>query len=275
MSENGWTLARDGAVALLTFDQPDKLNALTKAQMIGFGEICRTLGEDAAVRCIVIGGEGRGFCSGADVRGQKTQAASSFAQPNRFKDTRLDFITPLVDCPKPTIAAINGIAVGAGMGIALACDIRICGESGAFLPNFVDLGLPAIDGVPWLLSRLVGVSRALEMLYTADRIDARQAAAAGIVNRVVADGDLQAEALALARRVAAKPPVAIQATRAAVVNGFGKSWSEALVQQELAYVTTVAFAPHDIGEAIIARAERRAPVFTDHIPFDPDPPKES
>jgi enoyl-CoA hydratase/carnithine racemase len=272
VSEQGFALTRDGAVAILTFDQPHRLNALSKEQMIGFGQVCRDLTEDRDIRCVVVTGEGRGFCAGADVSQQSPATSAAFARPARFKDTRLDFITPLLNLPKPTIAAVNGVAVGAGLGIALACDIRIAGANGSFLANFCDLGIPAVDGVPWLLSRLVGVSRALEMLYTGDRIDAHRAEATGLVSRVVADASLMDEALALARRIAAKPPVAVQMTRAAVVEGFGRSWREALAQQELAYVSAVAFSAHDIKEAGLARKEKRAPVFTDFIPFNPNLP---
>lgn len=271
-SAPGFTLARDGAVAVVTFNQPHKLNALERRQLIAFGRMCRTLTEDAHVRCVVITGEGKGFCSGADITERPPAANDKSTRPVRFKDTDLDFITPLVECPKPTIAAINGIAVGGGLGIALACDLRICGESGAFLANFGDLGIPAVDGVPWLLPRLVGIPRALEMLYTCDRIDARRAEAAGLVNRVVADADLIGEALGLARRIAEKPPVAIQMTKAAVMGGAGRSWREALNEQEFAYISTVAFASGDMREAMLAKREKRSASFADFVPYAPELP---
>jgi enoyl-CoA hydratase/carnithine racemase len=270
VSKQGFTLARQDAVAILAFDQPSKLNALSRRQMIAFGQACRDLAEASDVRCVVITGEGRGFCSGADMSKQPAADVAAFTRAIRFKDTQQDFITPLVDLPQPTIAAVNGIAVGAGLGIALACDIRICGQSGAFLANFCDLGLPAVDGVSWLLPRLVGVSRALEMLYTAEKIGARQAEATGLVSRVVDDANLMDTALALAHKIAAKPPVAVQMTKAAAVQSLGRSWRDAIAQQELAYISTVAFSAHDLREAALARQEKRRPEFTDFIPFKSD-----
>lgn len=237
--------------------------------MIAFGQSCREILEDSDVRCVVVTGEGRGFCAGADLSEQPKTPATAFSRPSRFRDTRLDFITPLIELSKPTIAAVNGIAVGAGLGIALACDIRVAGENGAFLANFCDLGLPAVDGVSWLLPRLIGASRALEILYTGDRIDARQAEALGLVNRVVADASLMDETLKLARRIAAKPPVAIQMTKAAVTRSIGRDWREAVAEQELAYLTTVSFSAHDIKEAAQARKEKRAADYSDFIPFNP------
>jgi enoyl-CoA hydratase/carnithine racemase len=268
MDDTGFALAREGHVAILKFCKPDRMNALTKEQMMAFGQACRDLATDPDVRCVVITGAGRGFCAGADVKADAGSGDGGFATPTRFKDTPLDFITPLLNLPKPSIAAVNGIAVGAGLGIALACDIRICGESGSFLANFCDLGLSAVDGVPWLLTRLAGVPRALEMLYLGEKVDARRAEAAGIVNRVVPDVVVMEEAMAVAHRIAAKSPVAIQMTKAAVLGGAGRSWPDALAQQEFAYLSTIAFSASDIAELWKARAEARAPAFRCSIPFD-------
>lgn len=269
MSEAGFRVERDGAVAVLTFDQPGKRNALAVPQLVALAQACRDLGEDRAVRAVVVTGEAPAFCAGADLT---ADVARDPARPRavRFRDTRLDFVTPLVTCPKPTIAAVNGIAVGAGLGIALACDLRLCGESGVLLPNFTALGLSATDGVPWLLSRLVGAGRAFEILYADERIDAAAALALGLVNRVVEDGALRSEALALASKIAAKPPVAMQMTKAAMLGSHGRTLAEALTEQELAYASTVLFGGRDTAAAFAARSEKRPGRFVEWVPFAPE-----
>jgi enoyl-CoA hydratase/carnithine racemase len=181
--------------------------------------------------------------------------------------TRLDFISPLINIGKPTIAAVNGIAVGAGLGIALACDIRLASASAAFLANFCDLGLSATDGVPYLLPRIVGASRAFELLYLGERIAAERALAMGLVNHVYAEEDLLGQVMAMAERIAAAAPVAMQMTRSAILGGLGRTWSDALAQQELSYLSTVAFGADDLAEAASARAEGRAPSYTGSVPI--------
>jgi len=268
-NEAGFVIRRDRHVAVLTFNKPDRMNALTTAQMIGFGDAVRALALDDAVRCLIVTGEGRAFCAGADLSGTGA-GGGGFGKPVRFKDTRLDFITPLLAFPKPSIAAVNGVAVGAGLGIALACDIRICGDSASFLANFCDLGLSAVDGVPWLMQRLAGVPRTLEMLYLGERVDAAWAATAGLANCVVPDAELMAMCLSMAERIAAKSPVAIQMTKEAVLGGAGRSWADGLAAQEAAYLATLAFSGPDIAELWAARAEKREPQFSCAVPRDPD-----
>jgi enoyl-CoA hydratase len=266
--EDGFLLEQKGHVSLLTLDRPEKLNALAERHLISFGRICRALDEDADVRAVIITGAGRGFSSGADLgKAADANDPDKFAKPVRFMGTRLDFITPLLTLSKPTLAAVNGIAVGAGLGIALACDIRLSGESGAFLANFCDLGLAATDGIPYLLPRLVGVSRAFELLYLGERVDARGALAMGLVNHVYPDEELLPRALEMADKIAAAAPVATQMTKAAVVNGLDRPWPDALAQQELAYVSSVAFGPDDIVESAVARKEGRPPRYINEIPI--------
>jgi enoyl-CoA hydratase/carnithine racemase len=262
-----FVLTQKGHVALLTMNRPEKLNALTQDDLLAFGPICRALADDPGVRSVVITGAGRGFSSGADVQARRIpDGPDPFAVPVRFRGTELDFITPLLELHKPTIAAVNGIAVGAGLGIALSCDIRVSGESGAFLANFRDLGIAATDGVPYLLPRTIGVARALEMLYAGDPVNATDALAMGLVNHVYPDAELLTNALALAERFAAAAPVALQMTKTAVLNGLGRPWPDALAYQELAYLSTIAFGAADMAEAAAARREARPPEFHDAVP---------
>lgn len=261
---------RRGSVAVITLNRPDRLNALAREHMVGFGLLCRELAEDASVRVVVITGAGRAFCSGSDLKTPRRGGRHAFADIVCFAGTRLDFIGPLLALNKPTIAAVNGIAVGAGFGIALACDIRLMGESGAYLANFREHGIAATDGVPYLLPRLVGVGNALEILYGSDRIESGQALRQGLANHVYPDPVLMDRAFALADRYAAAAPVAMQAIKASVVNGLGKPWAEAVREQELGYLTAITFGKEDIAEARAAKAEGRPAEFTGSIPVSPD-----
>jgi 2-(1,2-epoxy-1,2-dihydrophenyl)acetyl-CoA isomerase len=266
VAEQGFELDRRGHVALLTFNRPERMNALTREHMIAVGRTARELGEDPDIRAVVITGAGRAFSAGADLKAMQARDGKLFGQTVRFAGTPLDFIGPLLEMPKPTIAAVNGIAVGAGLGIALACDIRLCGRSGAFLANFRDHAIAATDGVTYLLPRLVGVARTLELLYSGERVDAERALAIGLANHVHDDDLLLDEALAFAEKCASAGAVALQSAKMAVLRSEGKSWSEAVLQQELAYLTTAVFGAADMREAQAARAERRAPDFRDTLP---------
>ena len=270
MSEDLLIAKHDG-VAVMTFNRPDRMNALTARHLTDFGDACRALSLDPDVRVVVVTGAGRAFSAGADLgRSRKIPEPDAMARPVRFKDSRLDFITPVLELRKPTIAAVNGVAVGAGLGVALACDMRFCGASGAFLANFNVLGLAATDGVPYLLPRLVGTARAYEMLYLGETVGADDALRLGLVNRVVADDKLMAETMAVAQRIAATSPVATQMTKAAVSGGLDKTWPEALVSQELSYLSSLAFGLEDMAEAAKARMEGRAPQFRGSVPWAVD-----
>ncbi len=249
MHEEGFQIEIEAGVGLVTLDRPEKLNALRLSQLVAIGRICRALAVDEAVRCVVFTGAGRAFSSGTDLT---DETDTKQAGPSLFMGTELDFITPLLEIGKPTIAAVNGIAVGAGFGIALACDIRLCGERGGFWANFQKLGMPATDGLPYLLPRAIGVSRSLELLYTADRIDAGEALRLGLVSHVFADDALMTEAIHLARRIAAASSVATRMTRRAVLAGLHCSWRDAVAHQELASLTNLVLAPHDVAAAIAA-----------------------
>jgi enoyl-CoA hydratase/carnithine racemase len=265
-ADPGFTLERRGHVALLSFCRPARMNALTRDHLLAFGRTARELGEDPEVRAVVITGSGRAFSAGADLKAMQARDGELFGSTVRFAGTALDFIGPLLEMPKPTIAAVNGSAVGAGLGIALACDIRLCGRSGAFLANFRDHAIAATDGVAYLLPRLVGVARALELLYSGERVDAERALAIGLANQVHDDDLLLDEALTFAEKCATAGAVALQSAKMAVLRSEGKSWSEAVLQQELAYLTTAVFGAADMREAQAARAERRAPDFRDALP---------
>ena len=197
-------VTRDAGVATITLNRPDKLNAFTG-----------TMREDllAALRqcegeVVIITGAGRAFCAGGDVEYMHTlQQSGDAGSFRKLLDAGRDVVLQIASMPRPVIAAVNGVAAGAGCNLALACDYRIAAETAKLSQSFVKIGLHPDWGGTWLLPRLVGRSRAMEILMTGRMVEASEAFALGMVDRVVADA--RAEAETLARALAAAPPLAI------------------------------------------------------------------
>ena len=200
----------EDGVAILTLNRPDRLNAFSPEMLATLHEALPRLGSDDQVGAIVITGSGRGFTAGGDV---KTMAARAQGQTfeQRLEGYRSMHRIPLMmrNLPKVIIGMVNGPAVGAGLGLALACDLRIAGRSARFATGFANVGYSGDFGGSWLLTRLVGTAKARELYFLNEMLDAEQAAALGIVNRVVDDAALRDEALTLARRIADGPRIAL------------------------------------------------------------------
>ena len=264
-SYEGIRLTREGRVAILTFNRPDRLNALNPRML--YREIPSALDEvagDGEVRALVITGEGRGFSSGADISILAALAADPTGATMEVKPPepwgyRYGIIDRLRNLPKPTIAAVNGVAVGAGLSFALACDIRIASENARFSSAFVRRGLVPDNGASFLLPHLVGTARALELMYTGDIIDAREAERIGLVNRVVPAEDLRTAAMELAERIAGNPPIALALTKRIVYQ-----WLEQDLLSQLeyeAYNNKLCRETEDYKEAVRAFQEKREPEF--------------
>ena len=208
-------LAVVDGVATVTLNRPDKLNALTFDVYADLRDLLAELPHRGDVRVVVITGQGRGFCSGGDVEeiiGELQRMAP--AQLLEFTRMTGAVVKALRECPLPVIAAVNGIAAGAGSVIALASDFRLLAESASFAFLFTRVGLAGADmGSAYLLPRLVGLGRATELLILGDKIDAAQADRIGLATRVVADASLGAETAALAKRLADGPALAYSTTK--------------------------------------------------------------
>jgi enoyl-CoA hydratase/carnithine racemase len=202
-------------VATITLNRPDKLNALTFDVYADLRDLLTELPHRGDARVVVLTGEGRGFCSGGDVEEiigelQKMQAA----QLLEFTRMTGAVVKALRECPLPVIAAVNGVAAGAGSVIALASDFRLLAESASFAFLFTKVGLAGADmGSAYLLPRLVGLSRATELLMLGDKLDARRAETIGLATKIVPDADLKAEAAALATRLSSGPALAYSTTK--------------------------------------------------------------
>ena len=244
----------DQGVATLTFDRPEKKNAITGEMYEAIVRHLREAALDKSVRAVLITGAGSAFTAGNDL---KDFADPKFARPD---SPVLSFMQALATCEKPVVAAVNGPAVGAGCELAVAADFRLASEHARFGEVWIKLGcVPALGGM-YLLPRLVGVTKATEMILTGEIIDAAEAYRVGLVNRVVAADRLMDAALELAGSLARGPARALAAAKASINRGLASDlWTEldATVTEQLQ-----CFATRDFAEGVRALAERRPARFT-------------
>lgn len=250
--------AREG-IATLTLNRPEKLNAFTYKMLdswVNVLEQCRIRDD---VRVIVITGAGRAFCSGADMESFQSDSAptASDIKSDVVRAQRLP--RTIAELDKPVIAALNGFAVGGGLDIALACDLRFAAEGARLAETFIPMGLLPGTGGAYFLPRLVGLSRALELLWTGDPIEAREAERIGLVNKVFPAQDLMSETYAVARRLAESPQSSVQLLKRIVRLGLDKDLATAF--ELVAANLTVARSSEDHREAVAAFKEKRKPKF--------------
>lgn len=256
------TYQQDGAVAILTLNDPDARNALsTQAQWDAVVAACERVQRDQGVRCVVLTGAGTAFCAGGNVKDMKNRTGIAAGNPYQIRDGYRGGIQriplALYDLDVPTIAAVNGPAIGAGCDLACMCDIRIASERARFAESFVRLGIVSGDGGAWLLPRIVGMSKAAELSFTGDMIDATEALACGLVSRVVAPEDLMPQALALAQRIAANPAPALRMTKRLLREG-QHTRLDTLLEMSAAFQALVHHTPEHLQavEAFVASMKR-------------------
>lgn len=248
-------------VATLTLNRPDRLNALGDTLREDLYDAVTKSAADADVGALIITGAGRGFCSGGDVKSmsERGQAVAPPPTSERWAPIRDRVILAMRDCPKPVIAAVNGAAAGAGMNLALACDMRIASTAAKFSQAFVKRGLAPDWGGTWFLPRIVGTAKACELIFTGDTLDAAAALELGIVNAVVAPEELMSTAYHLARRIAAGPAVAIQLAKRAIYHSQDVDLRAGLEFETFAQ--SICRDTEDAKEGVKAFVEKRAPVF--------------
>ena len=244
-------------VATITLDRPDKLNSFDRAMSLEVIHALDECGIDKGIRAVLITGEGRAFSAGQDL-------AEAIAPGARIEEILTVQYNPIVrrirSLPKPVIAAVNGVAAGAGANIAYACDLALAGESANFIQSFINFGLIPDSGGTFTLPRLVGMQRAFGQMILADKVPAAKAAELGMIWRAVPDADLMNEAMAIAKRLAQMPTKAIALTKEALNRSVSGSLSDQLnVENEL---QTIAGASHDYREGVNAFLEKRKPVYT-------------
>jgi 2-(1,2-epoxy-1,2-dihydrophenyl)acetyl-CoA isomerase len=248
----------ENRVATITLNRPDALNS-TNDQM--YKELNHLIGEiavDPEVRCVILTGAGRGFCAGADVRGMDPNM-KLLARRARHRGILRNVLRPLFDLEKPVIAAVNGVAVGAGFNIALACDFVVSSDKAMYSQIFTKMGLVPDLGGLYFLTRIVGVNKAKELCFTAKKISAQEAYDLGIVNHVVPHDDLLAETRKIAEEIAAGPPVALAMIKT-LLNKSADSTLDQMLEYE-GYAQTLAYTTPDHAEGVAAFREKRAPEF--------------
>jgi 2-(1,2-epoxy-1,2-dihydrophenyl)acetyl-CoA isomerase len=218
----------DGAVATITLDRPDALNALTVEMKVALREAVERAAGDDDVRAMVLTGAGRGFCVGQDLREHADGLAAGDTDLNTVTEHYNPIVLALASCPKPVIAAVNGMAAGAGASLAFACDFRLAADNAAFLMAFARVGLGPDTGASWTLQRLVGYGRAMAMLMLAEPVAAQHALEMGLVNAVVAAEDLAGAAKELAVKLAAGPTTAYAGIKRAMNAAASSSLADAL-----------------------------------------------
>jgi len=250
----------ENGVATLTLNRPERLNALSPAMTAGLKDALERLATDHRVGAIVIAGAGRGWCAGGDVKTMESRGEGQTFE-DRVEGLRRAHQLPLLlrTVPKVVIAMINGPVAGAGLGLALACDLRIAGKAARFGTAFARIGYSGDYGGSWSLTRLVGAAKARELYFTADIIDADTAGALGIVNRVVEDSALREETMALARRIADGPRVALGYMKKNLFAAETESF-QTVLDLEAEHQARCAFT-EDHKEAVAAFVEKRRPVF--------------
>lgn len=248
---------KESGVALVTLNRPTSFNAINLDLARDFSRALQEAEEDDRVRVLVITGSGKAFCAGGDLAW--LMAADDNLKKRDILDNAATIIGAMDGCAKPLIAAVNGVAAGAGTAVALACDMIIASDRAAFAPNFVHIAAVPDSGASWFLSRVVGYHKAAELMLTGRLLDAAEAGRLGIFNRVVPAENLMAEVLALAEKLAAGPQRAIRYIKRMLKASRENSLAGQLETE--ASLQLMAWSDSDFQEGVRAFLEKRKPNF--------------
>jgi 2-(1,2-epoxy-1,2-dihydrophenyl)acetyl-CoA isomerase len=254
---------RSGGLATIRLNRPDKLNALNPEMAKMLVQALLRASEDKTVHAVVITGAGRAFCAGGDLEViREWRKNKNFRALQSFLNSGKEACLAIATMTKPVIAAVNGPAAGAGMSLSLACDLRIASEDAVFTQSFAQIGLYPDFGATFFLPRLVGLSLASELFYTAERLTAKEACQFGIVCRVETGDKFEQEVKALAESIALGPPLAYRDVKRTMVADQHEALSIAL--DEEIRLQTHCFLSEDCAEGIAAFFEKRKPNFRGH-----------
>ncbi len=259
-------IERDGGIVTVRMNHPETRNALTSPEQIQeFVDLCANLRRDRTARVMVLTGNGSAFCAGGNVKDMRERAGIFAGSPYDLRDTYRDGIQriplALYELDIPVIAAVNGPAIGAGLDLACMCDIRLASSSAVFAESFVRLGIVPGDGGAWLLPRIIGLPKASLMAFTGDAIDAAKALEWGLVEQVCTHESLQAEANAIARRIASNPGHALRLCKRLLREGQHMRL-DSLLELSAAY-QSLAHHTEDHHEAVAAFLDKRKPDYLD------------
>ena len=257
---------RTGAIVTLTLNRPQERNAISRPEDIGeIRDFCADMSADASVKAVIVTGSGSAFCAGGNVKDMRDKTGIFEGGPytlrNRYREGIQQIPLALYELEVPTIAAINGPAIGAGLDLACMCDIRIAADTALFAESFVKLGIVPGDGGAWLLPRVIGMARASLLTLTGDTIDAAKALEYGLVSEIVPSAALLPTATSIAERIAANPGHAVRLTKRLLREGQDMKLAS-LLELSAAY-QALAHHTADHEEAVAAFLAKRPPNFTD------------
>lgn len=247
-----WTI--EGHVVTITLNRPEKLNAMSWVMFDEIGRAFRRAADDADVRCVVVTGAGRAFCSGADLTDPANLAGSPFELKDRMRRIH-DIAHAFMTCPKPTIARVTGIAAGAGCNLALSCDLIVASRDARFAELFVKRGLVVDFGGSWALTRALPLHRAKELALLGETISAEEAAGLGLLNRLCEPDEIDTVVKDLAGRLAALPPRTVSLIKENLNRAPERSIEQNLDAESASQA--LAFASEDTKEAVMAWVEKR------------------
>jgi 2-(1,2-epoxy-1,2-dihydrophenyl)acetyl-CoA isomerase len=253
--------AREGGVLILTLNRPDRLNALTEELHSQLLDALKSAASDETVAVLVLTGAGRAFCSGGDMGTKRSNSEHRPTLEERSDELLRHSETVLLlhTMPKPTLAMVNGVAAGAGLALALACDLRIASREAVLTTSYIKVALSGDLGSSYFLSQLVGSAKARELLFLSEKLDADSALRMGLVSRVEEPGALREETLRLARQLAASPSVALRYIKRNI------NCAETATLEQVLQTEALAMArcgrTQDVKEAALAFREKRPPVF--------------
>ena len=258
-------LEKHGAVAVITMNRPDQLNPLGKAgDGPAFVQVTEEIISDPSIRCAVLTGAGRAFSAGGDLKAMKERSGAFGGNPADIREGYTKNIHQIVNSlwkfELPLISAVNGPAVGLGMDVACMADMRIAGASAKFGMPFLRLGIIPGDGGAWLLPRIVGLSRAAEMIFTGDLYSADVAVEWGLASKKVDDDKLMDEAMELAQKIAKQPPRALKAAKSLLRQGQSATYDQ--IMEMSASIQALLHTTDDHMEGVTALLEKRTPTFT-------------
>lgn len=249
-------LKQEGHVAIVTLNRADKLNALTDEMYLCVTELFRQFQTDDSVRAVILTGAGRAFCSGSDVT---SMAPIGLVEGRARMQTRHAMINAIVNLEKPVIAAVRGVAAGIGFATAMACDLIVASDNAKFSQIFKKIGLVPDGGSVFFLVQRLGIARAKELVYTARMLPAEEASAWGLINRVVPDAELEANAMALAQELAGSATFALALAKKMFQSMYKPNLEEQLEQENLCQ--QIAKLTEDHVEGVTAFKEKRAAAF--------------
>ncbi len=248
-------------LATITLNRPEVMNSLNVDTKVALRDALQAAGADPAVRAVLLTANGTAFCVGQDLKEHVGFLQEEGGGPamSTVREHYNPIVTAIATMPKPVVAGVNGVAAGAGAGFAFACDYRVVADTAAFNTSFVGVALTADSGASWTLPRLVGRSRAADLLLFPRKIGAREAYELGIANRLVPAGELAAEAASVARRLAEGPTVAYAAIKASLAYAEGHSLADTLAKED--ELQTAAGASEDHRIAVEAFLKKEKPRF--------------